>query len=189
MPRTRFNNGVLGPRQTTSATSASGVFGLTDQQVLTGAGLFPRAPYTPPPLPPASLVASSFWNTSGYNGAGNAVPVNIPSGTQAGDSVIIIQGFSGLDSTASTTNKTGWTGTVYYNDTTYGYYGMIWTKLSIESGDLTGMTITPNSASSGNQYGTFAAITFRTLQSFNIQLNSTLAASISPVNATGITKV
>jgi hypothetical protein len=44
MPRTRFNNGVLGPRQTTTATTAAGVFGLVDHQVLTGGGVFPRSP-------------------------------------------------------------------------------------------------------------------------------------------------
>jgi hypothetical protein len=44
MPRTRFNNGVLGPRQTTTASAAAGLFGLVDHQVLTGGGLFPRSP-------------------------------------------------------------------------------------------------------------------------------------------------
>lgn len=42
MPRTRYNNGIIGARQTTSATAASGIFGLTDYQVLVGAGLFPN---------------------------------------------------------------------------------------------------------------------------------------------------
>lgn len=44
MPRTRYNQSIIGPRQTTSATSASGIFGLTDHQVLTGGGVFPRSP-------------------------------------------------------------------------------------------------------------------------------------------------
>lgn len=44
MPRTRYNQSIIGARQTTSATSASGIFGLTDHQVLTGGGLFPRSP-------------------------------------------------------------------------------------------------------------------------------------------------
>ena len=43
MPRGRTNNGVIGPRQTTTASFATGVFDLVDHQVLTGAGLFPRS--------------------------------------------------------------------------------------------------------------------------------------------------
>jgi hypothetical protein len=185
MPRTRYNHSVIGARQTTSAAAASGIFGLTDHQVLSGAGLFPKPEIF---FTPASLIASSFWNTNGYSSAGAAVPVTIPTGTQVGDSVIIIQGYSGLDSNPSTTNKTGWTGTVYYNDTNYGYYGMIWRKLGIESGDLTGMTITPSATSTGNSFGTFAAITFRNLQTFNIQLNATLQSGTSSFSASGITK-
>lgn len=185
MPRTRYNQSIIGARQTTSATAASGIFGLTDHQVLVGAGLFPKHELF---FTPATLIASSFWNTSGYSTAGTAVPVTMPSGTQAGDSVIIIQGYSGLNNNASTTNKTGWTGTVYYNDTTYGYYGMIWTKLGVTSGDLTGMTIAPSSTSTGNDYGTFAAITFRNLQTFNIQLNNTIPGGQNPFVTQGITK-
>ena len=185
MPRTRYNHSVIGARQTTSAAAASGIFGLIDHQVLVGAGLFPK-----PELPtiPATLIASSFWNTSGYSAPGTAVPVTMPAGTQAGDSVIIIQAFTGLNNTAATTNKTGWTGTVYYNDTLNGYYGMIWTKLSVASGDLTGMTLTPSATSSGNDYGTFAAITFRNLQTFNIQLNNTRPSGENPFVTQGITK-
>ena len=135
----------------------------------------------------ASLIASSFWSTSGYTGPGTPVPVTMPTGTQAGDTVIIINGFSGFASTASTTNKTGWTTTVYNNDTTNGYYGTILRKLSIESGDLTGMTVTP-ADTSGSAYGTFAAITFRGMQSFNIQLNATIASGSSSFSCSGITK-
>lgn len=185
MPRTRYNQSIIGPRQTTSASTASGIFSLVDNQVLVGSGLFPKYELT---FPPATLIASSFWNTNGYNTAGTAVPVTMPTGTQVGDSVIIIQGYSGSNNNAATTNKTGWTGTVYYNDTTYGYYGMLWTKLGVESGDLAGMTIAPASTGGGSSYGTFAAITFRGLQSFNIQLNATIPGGNTSFTTPGITK-
>lgn len=44
MPRTRYNQSIIGTRQTTSATAAAGIFGLVDHQVLTGGGVFPRSP-------------------------------------------------------------------------------------------------------------------------------------------------
>ncbi len=139
------------------------------------------------PVIPASIVATSVWNTTSYTTAGTAVPVQLPAGTQAGDAVIIINGFSGFQAAGSTTNKTGWSATTYLNDTFQGYYGTIFTKTSLTSGDLTGMTITP-SDSSGSSYGTYLAVTFRGIASFVTQLNSTIASGVASFNATGVTK-
>lgn len=70
MPRTRFNGGVLGPRQTTSANAASGIFGLVDHQVLTGAGIFPRT-LLPIPADLNFPYVSLLMNADSTNGATN----------------------------------------------------------------------------------------------------------------------
>lgn len=72
MPRTRFNNGVLGPRQTTTASAAAGVFGLVDHQVLTGGGVFPRSPNSlVPTTDPYFPYVTALLPGDGTNGAQN----------------------------------------------------------------------------------------------------------------------
>lgn len=135
------------------------------------------------------FIGSIAWNTAGYTTAGTPVPVQFPVGTQAGDAVIIINGYSGGISTASVTNKTGWTNTAYLNDTLLTYYGTIFTKTTILSDDLSGMTITPPAASTGSTYGTFLTITFRgKVNSFITQLNATIASGLASFSCAGITK-
>ena len=72
MPRTRFNGSVLGPRQATSASTAAGVFGLVDHQVLSGANLFPKSPdpnfFT---VDPYFNYVNLLLNGDGTNGAQN----------------------------------------------------------------------------------------------------------------------
>ena len=53
----RNNSGIVGPRQTTSLVSASGLFSLIDQQIIRGAGLWPGT-YT-------SSIYSIFFDGSG----------------------------------------------------------------------------------------------------------------------------
>lgn len=104
MPRTRFNNSVLGPRQATTSTSAAGIFGLTDHQVLTGAGLFPRSP------DPNFVAIDPFFNSvnlllsgDGTNGAQNNTFLD-----SSANNLSITRTGSVLQGTFSPFSVTGW---------------------------------------------------------------------------------
>jgi len=137
--------------------------------------------------PEPSFIGSTYVNTAGYTVAGTPVPITLPTGTQAGDLVLIVNYFSGLISTASTINKTGWTSNLYLGDTVNNYYHTIFTK-KVTSDDLSGITITPSAASTGNTYGGFEAVTFRNAASFNVQLNATGNTTDTSISIPGITK-
>lgn len=132
-------------------------------------------------------IGSTYVNTAGYTVAGTPVPITLPTNTKVGDLVLIFNAFSGLTSSASTINKTGWTSNIYLGDTVNSYYHTIFTKV-VASDDLSGITITPSAASTGNTYGGFEAITFRNCSSFNVQLNATGNTTDTSISIPGITK-
>lgn len=135
----------------------------------------------------AAAVSASFVGSKAFNTSGSAsTTVQYPAGTQAGDVVLIVAGFSGFVATAATTNKSGWTNTSYFNDPGLGYYATFFTK-TIVADDLTGMTISPADAS-GQAYCPFLTVVFRGPVSFSVNMNSAIPSGSASFSQTGITK-
>lgn len=175
-PRRMLSNTYTAP----TANAAVGLYSMSEQLQAKQSSSWPL-------LNVPAFRASSAWNTSGYQNAGTPVPVTMPTGTQVGDLVVIFDGFSGFTNAADTTNKTGWTSTVYLINDLYGYYGTILYKV-VTADDLTGMTITPSN-SGGNTYGVYLAMSFISCNNISVQLNAPVGATSElSFNLPGITK-
>lgn len=121
-----------------------------------------------------SFVGQIQYDTTGYTGAGTAVPVQWPTGTQVGDYALIICWNCSIGGPVQTPTPNIYLGGQgsWQSDTTNAYVSA-WFDGGVTASALSSMTITPDPSYSGNTYCIFQVYVFRGCNNIVITPNAT----------------